>query len=117
MAPLEALGGSALFPDIFIGQDPKLLGKASERTSKFLFPRSAFTAPIDGYKLYMSHCINRKVVLVFSVHFLPLNGLPLLSKQSEEPSLHSVKKRPKFSAGTTCSHSILVARFLCEVVV
>ena len=48
MAPLEALGGSALFSDIFIGQDPKLFGRVSERSPKFLLPRSAFTAPIEG---------------------------------------------------------------------
>ena len=47
MAPLEALGGSALFSDIFIGQDPKLFGRVSERSPKFLLPRSAFTAPIE----------------------------------------------------------------------
>ena len=84
---------------------------------KFLLPRSALTAPMTGKRLYMSLCISLNVMFDFSAHFLPLKGAPLLSVHIGEPSLHSGKNRPKFSAGRTCSHSTLLALFLWTWVV
>lgn len=50
-------------------------------------------------------------MLTFSAQWRPLNGLPLRLTHSGCPSRHSEKARPKFSVGTACSHSTLVARF------
>ena len=51
--------------------------------------------------------------LAFSAHLRPLNAFPLLSTHCASPSRHSANARPKFSAGTTCSHSTFPARFSC----
>jgi hypothetical protein len=61
----------------------------------------------------MSDCINRYSSITLLTQFLPLILLPLLFTHCGWPSLYSLKERPKFSAGTTCSHSILLALFLC----
>ena len=52
-----------------------------------------------------------KSLLTFSAHLRPLKAFPLESTHSGCPSRHSVKARPKFSAGTACSHSNLCALF------
>ena len=115
--PLAYLGGSALLLEIFIAQEPNVFSAEAEMSPKFLLPRSALTAPMTGKRLYMSLCINLNVMFDFSAHFLPLKGAPLLSMHIGEPSLHSGKNRPKFSAGRTCSHSTLLALFLWTWVV
>lgn len=113
--PLAYLGGSALLLEIFIAQEPNVFSAEAERSPKFLLPRSALTAPMTGKRLYMSLCISLNVMFDFSAHFLPLKGAPLLSVHIGEPSLHSGKNRPKFSAGRTCSHSTLLALFFMDL--
>lgn len=67
-----------------------------------------------GVEIVLSDCMYRYSRLTFSAQLRPLNAFPRLSMHCGSPSRHSANVCPKFSAGTTCSHSTFLARLVCE---
>ena len=61
----------------------------------------------------MSPCVSRYSRFTLSAYGRPLNAFPLLSTHCASLSRQLWESSLKFSAGTTCSHSIFPAHFSC----